>query len=170
MKHISKSAFIIAVLMAAACAPEPSANYGEGESEIKSPVVSDSSWGKPSWVIKAASAKVKAGNTAASFIKPILHLYGKDGKLNSIITADEGKADGIAGTGELYGSVVANSKEEDLTLKTSRLFYSSKKGKIWSDRKVEIKRGKAIVTGSSFTSDLNFSEIEINKQETRMIN
>lgn len=158
-----------AVILAAGCAPEPSASYGDGESEIKGLSIADSSWGKPAWIIKADSSKVKPGNTAAAFKKPVLTLYGKNGKVNSIITADEGQADGAAGTGELSGSVKVVSKEENMTLKTSRLFYNSKKGRIWSDRKVEIQRGKAVVTGKSFVSNLDFSEIEIKNQETRML-
>jgi len=170
LKNIILFFLVGSVIFMAACAPEPSNSYGEGESEIKGLSVADSMWGRPSWIIKADSSKVKPGNTAASFRKPVLTLYGKNGKVNSIITADEGKADGAAGTGELSGSVKVISKEENMTLKTSRLFYNSKKNRIWSDSRVEIQRGKAVVTGRSFVSNLDFSEIEIKKQETRMLN
>ncbi len=158
-----------AILAFASCAPAPSADYGDGESEIKGLTILDSSWGKPSWSLTAETAKAKPGNTAATFKKPVLNLYDKNGKLNAIITADEGKADGIKGTGELSGHVMADAKEEGFRLSTSQLFYNSQTGRIWSDKRTEIRRDNAITVGQSFTSNLDFSEIEIKNQETRMI-
>ena len=170
-RHIKTAYFAVFLIIGlAACAPEPSADYGDGESEIKGLSLAQSEWGKPSWSLKAESSKIKKGNTGAAFKKPVLNLYDRNGKLNAIITADEGKADGIAGTGELYGHVIADAKEEGFKLSTSQLFYNSQTGRIWSDKRTEIRRENAITVGQSFTSNLDFSEIEIKNQETRMIN
>ena len=160
---------VATLLFFAACAPEPSADYGDGESEIKGLTLAQSEWGRPSWSLKAESSKIKKGNTGATFKRPVLNIYDKNDKLNAIITADEGKADGIADTGELYGHVIADAKEEGFKLSTSQLFYNSQTGRIWSDKKTEIRRENAITVGQSFTSNLDFSEIEIKNQETRML-
>lgn len=67
---------------------------------------------------------------------------------------------------QLERNVVVRSKADGMTLLTSRLFFSSRMNKIWTDDPVTILKGDTVTRGRGFTANPDLSEIEISRQET----
>jgi len=161
--------YIIAPLIfLSACSPPERPSAAGGESVVKDLVVSESVLGRPDWLLKAKTATIKEKEKRMLFTSPELVMYNESASTASVITADTGELETEKKAGELSGAVQVNSAEEGMILTTDKLYYSSKKGKIWTDEPIIVHKDKAVITGKGFTSNLDLTEIEINKQETRM--
>jgi len=151
-----------------ACKNSQSVEYSDGTSNIKRLVISESIYGKPSWILRAKTAKILPDGTTIKLQLPEINLFDEKGQNNSTVTADNGSIKTTEGSSILEGSVLVDAKTENMILSTKKLYFDSKKKKIWTNENIVIHKGKTIVTGRGFTSNSDFTEIEINKQETRM--
>ena len=67
---------------------------------------------------------------------------------------------------QLERNVKVVSRTDAMTLLTSRLFFSSKKDKIWTEDPVTILKGNTVTRGHGFRANPDLSKIEITRQET----
>jgi LPS export ABC transporter protein LptC len=118
------------------------------------------------WKLVSASARFEDGETRVYFDTPKVLLYD-DEALSSELQAETGFLNMAAKEAQLERNVIVTSKKDGMTLLTSRLFFSSKKDRIWTDDPVVIHKGDTITHGRGFTAKPDLSEIEITRQETK---
>jgi len=102
-----------------------------------------------------------------TFSLPVMHFY-EAGRVSSIIKAKSGQFEPSKKSAILSANVSVDAKKDGMLLKTEKLYYSSEKGKIWTDEKVTLFRGKTVIKGKGFTANPDLSEIEIEHQETKI--
>ncbi len=117
------------------------------------------------WKLNSVSARFEDGETRLFFDDPNMFFYNDD-KPSSELKAEAGFINMAGEEAQLERSVVVKSKADGMTLLTSRLFFSSKRNKIWTDDPVTILKGDTITHGRGFTANPDLSEIEITRQET----
>lgn len=101
------------------------------------------------------------------FSSPVMQFYDAN-KVSSVIKARSGLLEPSKKSAVLSIDVSVDAKKDGMLLKTEKLYYSSAKGKIWTDEKVTLFRGKTVIKGRGFTANPDLSEIEIEHQETKL--
>lgn len=129
--------------------------------------MSESKEGLLAWSLKARGARMSEKEGLILFSYPKVKFYD-GGKLASEITAEAGEMKTLTRDAVLTGGVKVNSKRDGMNLSSSRLYFSSARGKVWTDDEVTINRGKTVIRGRGFTANPDLSEIEIKRQETRL--
>lgn len=119
------------------------------------------------WTLDAKTARLEESETRIYFEAPRLRFFEKE-RATSELGADTGFLDLAKKDAELVRNVVVVSWAERMTLKTEKLFFSSAKNKIWTDEDVTVLRGKNVMHGRGFTANPDLTEIEINRQETKV--
>ncbi len=137
----------------------------EGASLLTGVKVSEVRRNQLHWKLDSAAARFEDGETKLHFDDPIMFFYNDDNP-SSELKAETGFLDIAGEEAQLERNVVVKSKADGMTLLTSRLFFSSKKNKIWTDDPVTILKGDTITHGQGFTANPDLSEIVITRQET----
>lgn len=167
---IPAGTFGLALLLAAAgcsgrgdSAPPPA-----GAGLLKGVRLSQMSSNASDWTLDAMAARLEESETRIYFEAPRLKFFEKE-QATSELSADTGFLDLMKKDAELVKNVVVVSWTERMTLKTGKLFFSSRKNKIWTDEEVTVLRGRNMMRGRGFTANPDLTEIEIIRQET-MVN
>ena len=91
-----------------------------------------------------------------------VRFFGKDGKLTSTLVADSGKVNDAKKEFTAIGNVVLRGSQGRV-LFTPELSWSSKTGKIYTDKKVKIIDGDETLKGVGLVSDKNLDNYVIRK-------
>jgi len=159
------------LLLSAACLAGCSgASQGEaaaGVSLLKGFSIAESGAGQSRWRLDSESARMDERAGVITFTAPKIKFYDAD-KPSSEITSRSGLLRMRERAAELTDQVRVDSLRDGMRLETTRLFYSSAKGKIWTEEPVTIHKGRTVVKGRGFTANPDLSQIQIEHQETRM--
>lgn len=151
----------------AACSGKEQGVAAPGVSLVKDFSIAESDAVSSHWRLNAESAVLLDKEGLMRFIAPRIKFY--DGNaISSEINSKFGLMRTKVKAAELTGNVEVNSRKDGMRLKTTKLFYSSARGKIWTDEPVTIYKDRTVIKGRGFTANPDMSEIEIEHQETRM--
>ncbi len=150
-----------------ACSGDKAREAAPGVSLLENFRMAESAAGGRRWSLEAASGRLDEKKGLIAFVSPKIKFY-TDGKVTSELTARTGLLHMKDKAAELTEDVRIDAVAEGMNLRTARLFYSSARGKVWTDDPVTILRGRTVIKGRGFTANPDLSEIEIRHQETRM--
>lgn len=163
-----KPAFALILLAAlAACSTRESREAAAGVSLLENFSMAESSAGSSRWRLDSALGRLDEKKGVIVFEGPKIKFYDRGG-ITSEITALNGVLQMKDKSAELTDDVVIDARRDGMRLKTTRLYYSSARGKIWTEEPVTIYKGRTVITGRGFTANPDLSEIEIQRQETRL--
>lgn len=163
-----RTAGVLLLLAAlAACSDSGQGVAAPGVSLVKDFSVAESDAVSSHWRLDAESAVLLEKEGLMRFIAPRIKFYDAD-RVTSEIISKFGLMRTREKYAELNGDVVVNSAKDGMKLKTTKLYYSSARGKIWTEEPVTIYKDRAVTKGRGFTANPDLSEIEIEHQETRM--
>jgi len=151
----------------AACSGGEAREAAPGVSLLKDFSIAQTDKGQLGWRLDSLTAIMDEKAGLIRFTSPRVKFYDQD-KVSSEITSRTGRLQMREKTAELTDDVQVNSKKDGMRLKTTKLFYSSARAKIWTEAPVTIYKGRTIITGRGFTANPDLSEIQIEHQETRM--
>ena len=155
-------------LFLSACSESPR-KFGEavqeGSSLMTGVKVSQVNDNQLEWTLVSKTARFEKGETLIYFEDPKMDLFD-DNRLTSRLQSDTGFINMVKKDAQLEKNVRVESKTDAMVLRTSRLFFSSEKNKIWTDDPVTIQKGNTITKGRGFTADPDLSRIAITQQET----
>ncbi|MBO4707943.1 MAG: LPS export ABC transporter periplasmic protein LptC [Elusimicrobiaceae bacterium] len=124
-------------------------------------IMRETAAGESTWQLKATAADFY-DNQDVLMDNPKITFNQEKG--DAVLTANKGSfKDGII---TFIGSVMITSKEEDLKLTTSKLYYNTQTKVAWTDVSFVLKRSGITVKGKALKADKGFSNIEIFKQVT----
>ena len=162
-----KRSFLFFLLGLAACSDNGSREAAPGISLLKDFSIAEAEEGTARWRLDSQTARMDEKAGMIYFDSPRVKFYDND-KVSSEITSLTGSLKMHKKAAELTDKVLVNAKKDGMILKTTKLFYSSARGKIWTEEPVTIYKGRTIITGRGFTANPDLSEIQIEHQETRM--
>lgn len=151
----------------AACSGKEQGVAAPGVSLVKNFSVAESDAVSSHWRLDAESAVLLDKEGLMRFIAPHIKFYDGDA-VSSEITSKFGLMRTREKAAELTGDVAVNSRKDGMRLMTTKLYYSSARGKIWTEEPVTIYKDRTVIKGRGFTANPDMSEIEIEHQETRM--
>jgi LPS export ABC transporter protein LptC len=155
------------LLALAACSNQASREAAPGVSLLKDFSMSEAAAGASSWRLNAVTGRLDEKKGVITFSAPHIKFYDRD-RVSSEITARSGSLKMQEKYAELSEEVVVNAKKDGMLLKTTKLYYSSARAKIWTEEPVTIYKGRTVITGKGFIANPDLSEIEIQRQETRL--
>lgn len=164
MKYFLAAAMLAAL---AACSGKEAREASPGISLLKGLSVSETDAAGRKWALDSSAARMDEKKGLMYFTSPLIKVYQNDA-LSSEITSRNGFLQMKEKEAQLTGDVRVNSKKDGMRLETTRLFYSSARGKIWTEEPVTIYQDRSIIKGRGFAANPDLSEIEIRHQETRM--
>ena len=164
MKHALPLLLLAAL---AACSGKDSRAAAAGESLIENFSMAESAAGTSRWSLDSTLGRLDEKKGVIAFEGPRIKFYDL-GRVTSEITALHGVLQMKDKSAELTDEVTVHAKRDGMQLKTTRLYYSSARGKIWTDDPVTIYKGRTVIKGRGFTANPDLSEIEIQRQETRL--
>ena len=129
--------------------------------------IAETAGGLSRWRLDSVSARMDEKAGVIRFVSPKVKFYDGD-KPSSVITSKAGLLRMQEKAAELNDDVEVNSLKDGMRLEPTRLFYSSARGKIWTEEPVTIYKGRTVITGRGFTANPDLSQIQIEHQETRM--
>lgn len=129
--------------------------------------MAESASGSQRWALDSALGRLDEKKGVIAFEAPRIKFFDK-GRVSSEISALRGTLQMKEKAAELTDEVVVNARRDGMKLKTTKLYYSSARGKIWTEEAVTILKGRTVITGRGFTANPDLSEIEIQRQETRI--
>ncbi|MCM2267701.1 MAG: LPS export ABC transporter periplasmic protein LptC [Elusimicrobiales bacterium] len=162
-----KLAFFLLPALLAGCSGADSREAAPGVSLLKDFSIAETAGGLSSWRLDSRSARMDEKAGLIRFDSPRIKFYDAD-KPSSEITSRAGLLRMQEKAAELTDEVRVNSMRDGMQLHTTRLFYSSARGKIWTDEAVTIYKGRTVITGRGFTANPDLSQIQIEHQETRV--
>ena len=154
------------LLALAACSGEQAREAAPGLSLLKDFSISETDKNLSSWRLDSVTAVMDEKRGVIHFTLPLIKFYDND-LVSSNITSKTGFLQMREKAAELTGDVVVNAKKDGMILKTTKLFYSSARGKIWTEEPVTIYKEMTVIKGRGFIANPDLSEIEIEHQETR---
>ncbi len=160
------AAFLLLAALAA-CSGKEQGVAAPGVSLVKDFSIAESDATSSHWRLNAESAVLLEKEGLMRFIAPRIKFYNGDA-VSSEITSKFGLMRTRDKAAELTGSVLVNSSKDGMQLTTTKLYYSSARGKIWTDEPVTIYQDRTVTKGRGFTANPDLSEIEIEHQETRI--
>ena len=158
---------ILLLLAFCACSGEESPGIQRGVSVFTGFSVSGTDAHAAKWRLDTPKATMEDLDSRMFFVEPVMRFY-ENGAITTVIKAQAGQFEPARKSAVLSTNVEVDAKKDGMLLRTDKLYYSPKKGKIWTDEKVTLLRGKTVVTGKGFTANPDLSEIEIEHQETRL--
>ncbi len=162
-----KRLLALTLLALGACSAKGSAPAAPGVSLLRDFSIAETAAGISHWRLDSETASMDEKKGLIHFSAPRIHFYDAD-KVSSEITSRTGFLQMYKKEVELTDDVVVNAKKDGMLLKTTKLYYSSARGKVWTDEPVIIYRDRTVIRGRGFTANPDLSEIEIKHQETRM--
>ncbi len=151
----------------AACSREGAREAAPGVSLLKDFSIAETDAGQSRWRLESPVANMDEKAGVIRFVSPRVRFYDDD-KLSSEISSRAGTLQMKSKEAVLTDDVAVNSVRDGMKLSTTRLFYSSAKGKIWTDDPVTILKGRTVIKGRGFTANPDLSQIQIEHQETRV--
>lgn len=155
------------LLALAACSGGEAREAAPGVSLLKDFSIAETADGMSHWRLDSKTARMNEKAGMMYFEAPRIKFYDLD-KVSSEITSRTGSLQMHKKAAQLTDDVVVNSMKDGMRLKTTKLFYSSARGKIWTEEPVTIYKGRTVIQGRGFTANPDLSEIQIEHQETRM--
>lgn len=155
------------LLLAAGCGGGAAGTALPGVSLLERFTMAETSPDGARWSLEAAKGRMDEKNAVMTFTSPRLKFY-EAGKVSSAITSRTGSLKMQERSAVLSDEVEVDSRRDGMRLATSRLYYSSARGKIWTEEPLTIYKGKTVIQGRGFTANPDLSEIEIQHQETRL--
>ncbi len=152
---------------ASACGTEGPNEVLPGVSLLRDFSISENLGNSERWSLDAERGRLDEKGGMITFTSPKVRFYG-EGRVTSEITSRTGSLKMHEKSAVLNDSVEVNALRDGMRLYTGRLFYSSARGKIWTDEPVTIHKGRTVIKGRGFTANPDLSEIEIRRQETRL--
>jgi LPS export ABC transporter protein LptC len=157
---------VAALLLAAACGSrgEPSRQEVRRQT-FEGLTLSQSSGGTPKWNLKSRSALLREDAKTADLDAPVMDFF-REGKAVSRVTSKTGEVQTDTHDVKLSSSVVLDSYEDHSHLTTDVLFYSSKRGRFYTESAVVIHRPEGVVHGEGMEATPDLSEIRIFRQRS----
>ena len=162
-----KKALFPLLLALAACGRQAPQEALPGISLLENFSIAENSGGESRWSLDARKGRLDEKNGQITFTSPLIKFYDQD-KVSSEITARAGSLKMHEKSAVLSDEVEVHALRDGMRLSTSRLYYSSARGKIWTDEPVTIHKERTVIKGRGFTANPDLSEIEIRYQETRL--
>lgn len=163
---MKKLALLLLPLLAA-CGETASHESLPGVSLLENFSMAEASQGASRWRLDADRARLDEKKGVITFSSPRLKFYDAD-KVSSEITSKTGSLKMQEKAATLNDEVEIRSLRDGMRLSTTKLYYSSARGKIWTEEPVTIHKGRTVIKGRGFTANPDLSEIEIQHQETRL--
>lgn len=132
------------------------------EQTIEKFVVTETKEGKIKTILEAESAIIEDNEKKAYLTLPRIKFY-EDGKYTSILVAESGEIDLETNDVKALGKCTVDTVKNEY-LQTRDIFYNASKKLISSNNDIKITRGKEVIYGSGFTSDINLDNITVKKQ------
>lgn len=151
----------------AACSGEAARGAAAGVSLLENFSMAESASGASRWSLDSALGRLDEKKGVITFENPRIRFF-EGGRIASEIAARSGVLQMKDKAAELSDEVVVDARHDGMKLRTTRLYYSSARGKIWTEEPVTIFKGRTIIKGRGFTANPDLSEIEIHHQETRL--
>lgn len=156
----------LAAACLAGCSGGSQGEAAAGVSLLKGFSIAETGAGQSRWRLDSETARMDERAGLMMFSSPRIKFYDAD-KPSSEITSRSGLLRMKERAAELTDQVRVNSLRDGMRLETTRLFYSSAKGKIWTEEPVTIYKGRTVIKGRGFTANPDLSQIQIEHQETR---
>lgn len=150
-----------------ACYGRESREASPGISLLRDFSIAETDKGFSRWRLDSVTARMDEKAGRIYFTAPLVKFYDGD-KVSSEVASRAGTLQMREKAAELTGDVVVNAKKDGMRLETTKLFYSSARGRIWTGEPVTIYKDRTVIKGRGFTANPDLSEIEIEHQETRM--
>ncbi|MBI5744299.1 MAG: LPS export ABC transporter periplasmic protein LptC [Elusimicrobia bacterium] len=150
-----------------ACSGGDSREAAPGVSLLRDFSIAETAAGQSHWRLNSVTARMDERAGLILFSSPKIRFFDED-KPSSDITAASGLLHMRDKAAELTGDVQVNSLRDGMRLSTTKLYYSSAKGKIWTEEPVTIHKGRTVINGRGFTANPDLSQIQIEHQETRV--
>jgi len=114
------------------------------------------------WVLRAVHARIyeKADRVETSNVR--IDFYGDNDEVQSTLTADYGTLLRRTNDIEAIGNVVVTA-EDGTILKTEKLAWNERLGKISTEEEVEITKGDDVMTGVGMESDPDLTNIKVKR-------
>ncbi len=164
---MNKLGFLLMAAALAGCSAGEHREAAPGVSLLKKFSIAESDSSSLRWRLDSAGGRLDEKKSVISFDFPKIQFYDL-GKVTSEITSRTGVLQMREKAAELTDDVQVDSKKDGMRLKTTKLYYSSARGKIWTEEAVTIYRGHTVIKGRGFVANPDLSEIEIQHQETRL--
>ncbi|OGR75479.1 MAG: LPS export ABC transporter periplasmic protein LptC [Elusimicrobia bacterium GWC2_64_44] len=119
------------------------------------------------WRLDADKGRLDEKKGVITFTSPRIRFYDA-GKVSSEVTSRAGSLKMTEKSAVLSDEVVVTAVRDGMKLATTKLYYSSARAKIWTEEPVTIYKGRTVIKGRGFTANPDLSEIEIQRQETRL--
>lgn len=132
------------------------------EQTIEKFIVTETQAGKIKTILEAESAIIEDNEKKAYLTLPRIKFY-EDGKYTSILVAESGEIDLETNDVKALGKCTVDTVKNEY-LQTRDIFYSASKKLISSNNDIKITRGKEVIYGSGFSSDINLDNITVKKQ------
>jgi LPS export ABC transporter protein LptC len=157
----------LTLLLLAACGAKDQHEALPGVSLLEDFSIAENSEGTSRWSLEAKKGRLDEKGGSITFTSPHIRFYDAD-KLSSEITARAGSLKMLEKSAVLNDDVEVNALRDGMRLSTTKLYYSSARGKIWTEEPVTIHKERTVIKGRGFTANPDLSEIEIRYQETRL--
>jgi LPS export ABC transporter protein LptC len=129
--------------------------------------MSQTTLGSPAWELHARSAILTEGDTKAQLQSPDLVFFKNHRKVSTLVAkAGFVRTDTYDVT--LTSAVVVHSLDDDSTLMTEELRYSSQRKLFVTDKDVLVKRPGGVLRGTGLEATPDLSDIRVFKQQTRL--
>lgn len=162
-----KFLFLLLPAALAACSGGKSSGAAPGVSLLENFSMAESAGNSRRWTLDSALGRLDEKKGTIAFDGPRIKFFDK-GRVSSEISARGGTLEMRRKEAELTDDVQVTARRDGMTLKTTKLYYSSARGKIWTEEPVTILKGRTVIKGRGFTANPDLSEIEIQHQETRL--
>ncbi|MEX2530324.1 MAG: LPS export ABC transporter periplasmic protein LptC [Gemmatimonadota bacterium] len=103
-------------------------------------------------------------STAVALRQLRLTVFHEDGSERAHVTSRSGTLDQLTNQMVARGNVVMVVPGDGITLRTEELHYDPQAGQIWSDTVWTMQRPDRMLSGTSFTSDLEFRNFQARGQ------
>ncbi|MDA8131482.1 MAG: LPS export ABC transporter periplasmic protein LptC [Elusimicrobia bacterium] len=154
-------------LFAAGCGGGTTGTALPGVSLLENFSMAETSPAGTRWSLDANKGRMDEKNSLMTFTTPRLKFY-EAGKVTSTIASRTGSLKMQERSAVLNEEVEVDSMRDGMRLTTTKLYYGSARGKIWTEEPLTIYKGKTVIQGRGFTANPDLSEIEIHHQETRL--
>jgi LPS export ABC transporter protein LptC len=154
------------LLALAACSDPDLRETAPGVSLLKNLSIAEVAAGASNWRLDADTGRLDEKRGVIIFSAPRIKIYDKD-SVSSVITSRTGSLQMQEKSAVLTDNVEVDAKKDGMLLKTTKLYYSSSRAKIWTGEPVTIYKGRTVIKVRGFTANPDLSEIEIEHQETR---
>jgi LPS export ABC transporter protein LptC len=161
----SLAALALLALGATGCARKDASAAAEPLQRLEDVQLSQETLGSPAWSLRAQTATLKQGDAVAELEKPLISFYKKRKEV-SRVSAAMGVLQTETSDVTLSTSVIVHSLEDDTTLKTEELIYSSKRKKFYTDREVIVRRPGGNLIGKGLEASPDLTDIRIFNQRT----